>query len=231
MRIPYVLMAVIVAMTTIVVASLAQDRAHYYVANTRPPDAFLALRTQPSSTQGKRVLAMPNGTVLEVLNKRPDDWWYVRVPASGHEGWALSQAGGRVWIECCITGAPSAAASPPETPGGFRSPSGNIHCQYWKDERGAELRCDIRTISNRLPPPPRDCDLDWGRAFAVTDGAAAAMRICHGDTVMNDALPVLAYGTEWRQGDFTCRSERSGVTCVNGSGHGFELARATQRLF
>ena len=231
MRVPYVLMAVIVALTTIVPASLAQDRARYYVANTRPPDAFLALRTHPSSTQGKRVLAMPNGTVLEVLSRRPDGWWYVRVPASGHEGWALSQAGGRVWIECCITGSPSAAAAPPpETPVGFRSPSGNIHCQYWRDEKGAALRCDMRAISNRLPPP-RDCDLDWGRAFEVTDNAAAATRICHGDTVMNDALPVLAYGSQWRQGAFTCQSERSGITCVSDLGHGFELARATQRLF
>jgi hypothetical protein len=202
------------------------------VGNTRPPDAFLALRTQPSSNKGRRVLAMPNGTVLKVLSRRPDGWWYVRVPASGHESWAPSRAGDRVWIECCVTGAPSAAAAPPpETPVGFRSPSGNIHCQYWKDEHGAELRCDMRAISKRLPPPPRDCDLDWGRAFTVTDGVAAAARICHGDTVMNDALPTLAYGAQWQQGDFTCQSERSGVTCVNALGHGFELARAAQRVF
>jgi hypothetical protein len=232
MRMPFVLMAVIVALATIVPASFAQDRAGYYVANTRPPDAYLALRTHPSSTQGKRVLAMPNGTELEVLNRRRDGWWYVRVPASGHEGWALSRGNGRVWIECCITGSPSAAGSPPpETPVGFRSPSGNIHCQYWKDEQGASLRCDMRAISNRLPPQPRDCDLDWGRAFEVTDKASPATRICHGDTVMNEALLVLAYGSEWWQGAFTCRSERSGVTCINGGGHGFELARASQRLF
>ncbi len=65
--------------------------AIYYVANTRPPDAFLALRTDPTS--GLRIMAMPNGTELQVLQRRDDGWWYVRVLSSGQEGWALSGQG------------------------------------------------------------------------------------------------------------------------------------------
>jgi Bacterial SH3 domain len=76
----------------------------YYVANTRPPDAFLALRTNPTSGFGQRVATMPNGTLLTVLQRQGDGWWYVRVLPSGPEGWALSHQGNSVWIVCCATG-------------------------------------------------------------------------------------------------------------------------------
>jgi hypothetical protein len=81
------------------------DNAIYYVANTSPPDAYLALRTDPTSSFGQRIMAMPNGTLLQVLQRRPDGWWYVRVLPSGQEGWALSGQGNSLWIECCATGA------------------------------------------------------------------------------------------------------------------------------
>jgi hypothetical protein len=77
------------------------DGSYHYVANTRPPDAFLALRTHPSSRLGSRIMAMRNGTLLQVLDRRPDGWWQVRVVPSGEEGWALSGQGNRQWIECC----------------------------------------------------------------------------------------------------------------------------------
>jgi hypothetical protein len=51
------------------------DNETYYVANTRPPDAFLALRTNPTTASGQRLLAMPNGTSLKVLERRGDGWW------------------------------------------------------------------------------------------------------------------------------------------------------------
>ena len=75
--------------------------AYYYVANTRPPDAFLALRTQPSASSGQRIMAMTNGTLLQVLQRRENGWWYVRVKATGDEGWALSGQGAQAWIVCC----------------------------------------------------------------------------------------------------------------------------------
>ena len=76
------------------------SRDFYYVDDTRPPDAYLALTTAPGD-QGIRVLEMPNGTLLEVLEKRADGWWRVRVLSNGKEGWALNRYGNRVWIHCC----------------------------------------------------------------------------------------------------------------------------------
>jgi hypothetical protein len=115
---------------------------------------------------------------------------------------------------------------------GFKSPSGNIHCQFFDgsaDEKPT-LRCDIRNIA-KSPPRPRDCDLDWGRAFEIAEGAQAGQRICAGDTVTDDSLAPLAYERDWQRGGFLCRSEANGVTCRNTAGHGFFLSRALQRLF
>lgn len=71
------------------------------MANTRPPDAYISLRTQPGSSAGQRIDRMPNGTRLQILDRRPDGWWRVREVVSGQEGWALSAQGSRTWIVCC----------------------------------------------------------------------------------------------------------------------------------
>lgn len=84
---------------------LIQENSYSVVANTQPPDAFLALRTQPSSFSGRRITAMLNGTRLTVLQKRADGWWLVRVVDTGEEGWALSIHGQKTFIECCVTAA------------------------------------------------------------------------------------------------------------------------------
>ena len=46
-----------------------------YVANTAPPDAFLALKAYPSANS-PRIMAMANGTKLDVLLRRADGWWF-----------------------------------------------------------------------------------------------------------------------------------------------------------
>jgi len=117
-----------------------------------------------------------------------------------------------------------------EQPSGFRSPSNNIHCQAFKQDDGHVLRCDLAAMSNKPPPKPKDCELDWGAAFEMTD-ASKAERLCHGDTAMDNTLPQLAYGASWQRHGFTCKSEQSGVTCSNAKGHGFELSRGKQRVF
>ena len=38
----------------------AGDNSFYFVANTRPPDAYVALRTHPTSSFGQRITTMPN---------------------------------------------------------------------------------------------------------------------------------------------------------------------------
>ena len=128
-------------------------------------------------------------------------------------------------IAALIAGAASAPGQ--GAPTGFKSPSGNIHCQYFD----RELRCDIAQLAAPVPPKPRDCELDWGRAFAIDANSRSGARLCHGDTAMDNSLPVLAYGNVWRRDGFTCTSEQTGVTCSNALGHGFSLSRAVQRLF
>jgi hypothetical protein len=84
--------------------SASQDGVGYsYVANTAPPDAFLALHTDPTSNS-PRIMAMANGTKLEVLNRRVDGWWLVRVSPTGEQGWAFSGHGNKAWILCCVAG-------------------------------------------------------------------------------------------------------------------------------
>ena len=114
-------------------------------------------------------------------------------------------------------------------PTGFQSPSKNIACQYFDYDKQNVLRCDISAMETK-PRRPADCELDYGGAFEMTVNGTAA-RICHGDTVMDKALPVLAYGEVWQRGGFTCKSEPTGVTCFNADRRGFSLARAKQEVF
>jgi hypothetical protein len=113
---------------------------------------------------------------------------------------------------------------------GFRSPSGNIHCQFIAIDGDVVIRCDLRQVSNRLPRP-RSCDLDWGQAFEISGRATRGTPLCYGDTVQDNRLPVLPYGRSWQRAGLTCISEQSGVSCRNARGHGFTLSRAAQRVF
>lgn len=126
-----------------------------YVANTEPPDAYLSLRTDPASSRGQRLMAMPNGTLLEVLKRQPDGWWYVRVVPRGETGWALSSGRDRQWIECCKTasGADTSVASA-ETPAPSNKPSFN--CATAKSA-SARLICSDAELSN--------VDAALGKAF------------------------------------------------------------------
>ncbi len=79
-----------------------EDSPLYFVANTTPPDAFLALRTDPSPTIGVRIATLPNGATFQVLERRPDGWLGVRT-ATGLEGWLLSGEGNKKWVACCMS--------------------------------------------------------------------------------------------------------------------------------
>src|SRR4051794_33481581 len=78
---------------------------YHFVSNTRPPDEFLSLRSQPSLSSGERIATMRNGTLLEVVKRSPDGWWYVRIANTRQEGWALSGQGRVKWIVCCFANA------------------------------------------------------------------------------------------------------------------------------
>jgi hypothetical protein len=114
-------------------------------------------------------------------------------------------------------------------PAGFLAPSKNIACQYFDYDRQNVLRCDIMeaTVTARRPA---NCDLEWGKAFEMK-ARGSAERLCYGDTVMDQTLPVLPYGEVWQRGGFTCKSEQSGITCFNADRRGFSLSRAKQDVF
>ena len=112
----------------------------------------------------------------------------------------------------------------------FRSPTGNIACLFAVGDT-VEVRCDLRDLNRSFTTPPKDCDLDWGDSFAVASGDARGSLVCHGDTVMDPGAEVLDYGSRLFFGDVTCLSEKTGMTCQNGQGHGFTVARRVQRLF
>ena len=84
------------------------------------------------------------------------------------------------------------------------------------------IRCDIR--SGLVPEPVVDCPLDW-IGLSLTPGRGAGP-MCAGDGGAWEEGPVLAYGQTWSRDEITCLSESSGLTCADGSGNGFELARA-----
>ncbi|WP_244608264.1 DUF6636 domain-containing protein [Bradyrhizobium algeriense] len=125
-----------------------------------------------------------------------------------------------------VLAAPAHAQS---APAGFQSPSKNIACQYFDYDKQNILRCDISAMETK-PRRPADCELDYGGAFEM-NAKGPATRLCHGDTVMDKALPVLGYGEVWQRGGFTCKSEQAGITCFNADRRGFSLARAKQEMF
>ena len=114
----------------------------------------------------------------------------------------------------------------------FRTPSGNIGCQYWPADSAAglaaSLRCDIR--SGLRPEPSAVCELDWVGVELSAKGRGHAM--CAGDTAFVPTMRALAYGKSWRAPTgITCTSRTEGLTCRNRLGHGFFLSRERWRVF
>ena len=112
----------------------------------------------------------------------------------------------------------------------FQSPSANIFCMIATGE-WAEARCDIMQLTSKVPPAPADCDLDYGHAFGIGPQDTRGYRICAGDTVADPGGMTLAYGDHIDLGGFRCTSEKTGMTCTNPAGHGFTIAKASQKLF
>ena len=81
--------------------AIADDRQSHYVSS---PGGHLELRTLPSSTVGRSVAALPNGTKLEVLGREYDGWWYVRVLETSKEGWVYKGVGSILDSDCCAGG-------------------------------------------------------------------------------------------------------------------------------
>ena len=108
----------------------------------------------------------------------------------------------------------------------FTTPSGKIQCQVTIDD----LRCEFSSGQLLRPAPrrPQNCDLDWGSGLVLGHSGSVEV-LCAGDTIRlpRDHSTTLAYGRTWKRGSFTCKVQRVGLTCTNGSRRGFFLS--TQR--
>jgi hypothetical protein len=115
----------------------------------------------------------------------------------------------------------------------FQTPSKNIGCLYWTAGRGPGrrpapfLRCDI--LSSVKPPPAGLCQLDW-TGYSMT-AISRARPTCAGDTVYARTAPVVAYGSTWKRGGFTCTVRRVGLRCKNTAGRGFFMSRTRSYAF
>lgn len=126
-----------------------------------------------------------------------------------------------------VVTAPAVAASEPDVM--LVTPSGNIQCLV-SGEEGDSLRCDVTNIVPSAGPPPASCEDYWGDAFLL--GAWGRPKVlCHDDWLSAEESMVLGYGESMNYGQFTCWSERTGLTCQNQNGHGFTLSRMSQSFY
>ena len=117
----------------------------------------------------------------------------------------------------------------------FNTPSKNIYCMAYHADSGAPemtVECEIRTIarSTLKIARPKNCDLDWGRRFAVRQRGRPWLT-CYGDTLISDDSRTIAYGKTQTFDGISCSSSQKGLRCVNPSGHGFILSRSLQQMF
>jgi hypothetical protein len=112
----------------------------------------------------------------------------------------------------------------------FQSPTGNIHCGLHQWDAGSSVRCDLMELTPTYTQQPPGCDYDWGQSFGL-DAQGKGYLACVSDAVADPSNPVLGYGQAVSLGGISCVSAKTGMTCTNGEGHGFSIARAKQRLY
>jgi hypothetical protein len=112
----------------------------------------------------------------------------------------------------------------------FHAPAGNITCLISLGEY-AEARCDMKHLTPSFTAAPVGCALNWGKSFSIAADDPIGQIPCVGDAAIDPAGAVLGYGETISLWMFTCTSRKSGITCTNGSGHGFTISKAKQTLF
>jgi uncharacterized protein DUF6636 len=111
----------------------------------------------------------------------------------------------------------------------FKTPSGKIGCAVTKDP--TTLRCDTKYETSFSRSGHRCTEGDYGHSFEVLP-SGAGKAICAGDTVLSATnARTIPYGKTWALGPFRCIARMTGLSCVNGAGHGFSLSVQSQRLF
>ncbi len=126
------------------------------------------------------------------------------------------------------------AQSHPAAQGYFKTPSGNIICNY---SIGPTRFVDCGVRSGLKPAVrPRHCNVGdpiHDRIDLPGSGRPAVPR-CAGDPGpflgYQDHPRTLGYGRHWSGGGMRCTSRTRGLTCRNRGGHGFFLSRARWHL-
>ena len=118
---------------------------------------------------------------------------------------------------------------------GFRSPSGNIRCDYnphGLTSRGFTpvVRCGLDHADYSMQLQDRCSAGDW-HGFTLTPAGRPLLYCPGGASGDRVAFTTLAYGASWQRGPFTCSSRSVGVTCSNRAGHGLFLSRQAYRTW
>jgi hypothetical protein len=140
---------------------------------------------------------------------------------------------------------PTSPPPPPSAPGKFkygyfRTPSGNIHCDWGYGGAGRPwVRCGIE--SGLKPPPPSrgpGCHQRPWYSMHPTGPSELGPSICPGENegdpgpfTAGPRAKLLPYGKSWSAVGMRCTSAFEGLTCRNKSGHGWFLSRAGSRRF
>ena len=110
---------------------------------------------------------------------------------------------------------------------GFQTPNGNVGC-YMDNQ---SVRCDIRKHEWQAPPPPADCQFDYGYGVFVARKDPARF-VCASDTTLDPDHDLLRRGEKLNTGRFRCKNKDGAVRCANRrNGHGFEISKQRVRLF
>ena len=154
-----------------------------------------------------------------------------------------------VVVAASVTAAGAFALSSPDgaetaefTNGYFKTPSGNIQCDYGYPGSFTYVRCGIRSgLKPRPPTRGTGCTRPRWVAMRLTGRPYLQRSTCPGEDegdagpfaggqVGGPPVAVLGYGKTWRGGGLRCTSAIAGLTCRNRSGRGWFLSRARWRL-
>jgi hypothetical protein len=97
----------------------------------------------------------------------------------------------------------------------FVTPSGKTNCMTDAKYSGGALACLV-DLENP-PPRPEDAYGEWKGGWIDYDGTSVRVGSVHGDPgrFAAGSGPELPYGKSLAFGDFRCRSDQTGLFCVN----------------
>ena len=131
---------------------------------------------------------------------------------------------------------PMASALAAGAPGVF-APNANGQIQFTVPSHNIE--CTFTPAGGTPNYKPRDsqaelsCDRAKPEYVSFTLGARGKPRLTKnpGEQPCCISEPVLAYGSTWKQGPFSCASTPTGLTCKRADGRGFLVSKSRTSLF